>query len=285
MFNDMGVTNQSVAKNDYAVAKVLNDQALAIIFTVIVGDTFGMPDNYEINELNRAYILLVAELQKLYDHNPALAEIKPEPIWRRFDVLRTSTWEINDYATEISPDEMKAHGARLEKLCIVSGVEEPHMSAGQKKLIDNAKTAMSKYNKIANEVNKEQQIKKESERYIPKYTLTYKPDGSILVNDVMKLKKAHAGSTTERLLEQSLKNPNTLFKPNLGQTARNISTVLNSAGFTKELRALFFPTVSKDNGIVFRPTITREQADTEKIDTVTLDNKLKELGAVTEPKM
>lgn len=280
----MDATDRSTQINDYAVAKELNDAAIAIIFTVIVGDSFGMPDNYQIKELNKSYILLVDELQKLYDRNPALAEIKPEPVWKRFDVLRTSTWEINDYATEVSADELHAHGARLEKLCIVSGINNAILSNDQKKLLDNAKKEITKYNKLSDDVNKQQKAKKDSEWQISEYKLDYKLDGTILINDVLKLKKAHAGSATERLIEQSLKNPNNLFIPDLGQTARNISTVLNGAGFTKELRQLFFPTVSKNKGVIFRPTISREQADAESIDTLELDTKLKELGALTEPK-
>jgi hypothetical protein len=60
--------------------------------------------------------------------------------------------------------------------------------------------------------------------------------------------------------------------------------VLSSAGFTATLRDLFFPTVSKSKGIVFRDTVTRKQADDENIDTIELDLKLKELGASIEPK-
>ena len=81
-----------------------------------------------------------------------------------------------------------------------------------------------------------------------------------------------------------MKYPNTLFKPDLGQTSRNLSTVLSSAGFTPTLRRLFFPIVSKSKGILFRPTVTRQQADDEKLDTSDLDLKLKELDTASEPK-
>lgn len=82
-------------------------------------------------------------------------------------------------------------------------------------------------------------------------------------------------------------NPNTKFKPILGKTSRNISTIISSAGFTPVLRDLFFPTVSNDE-IVFRPWVSREEADRENIDTEVLDNQLRDLGAYTrlirEPK-
>jgi hypothetical protein len=104
----------------------------------------------------------------------------------------------------------------------------------------------------------------------------------LLVNGVFKLTKAHIGSTVERLLEQALKSPYTLFKPDLGQTSRNLSTVLSSAGIDPTLRKLFFPTASKSRGIIFRPTVTRDQADKDSIDTSELDLKLKAEGADIE---
>jgi hypothetical protein len=272
--------------NDYAVAKALNECVTGIIIMIFIAHVAGAPEDYEIKELNRAYILLVDELQKLYDRNPKLAAIKPEPIWQIFDVLKTSTWEIGAYLKEENNDYGNAHTARVEKLCILSDVDDPKYTPEQKKLVDYAEEITKKYGKMLDAtVLAEYRAKNENNWQIPEYILTYKPDGSILINDVLKLKKAHAGSTTERLLEQAVKHPGVLFKPDLGQTSRNLSTVLGSAGFTQELRDLFFPTVSKDKGIVFRPTITRKQADSDHIDTTMLDVMLKELGAITEPKM
>jgi len=270
--------------NDYAVAYSLNNCVLGIIAMIVMADIVGKPEDADIHELNRAYVLVTDELEKLYDRNPKLAAIKPEPIWKRFDVLKTSSWQINEYLEDPENDMGQAHNARVEKLMILVGKDTPDFTPEQKKLLGYADSIRIKYGKLIDVLNKERIAKKLTDWQIPDYKLTYKPDGTILINDVLKLKKAHAGSTTERLLEQALKSPNTLFQPNLGQTSRNLSTVINSAGFTPTLRELFFPTVSKSKGIVFRPTITRKQADTDKIDTTELDLKLKELGAVTEPK-
>ena len=170
-----------------------------------------------------------------------------------------------------SADEILSHADHL-------------LTSQQQGLVDNAQAVLDKYAYKLDKVREKYKFDKQNNWQISEYTLVYKPDGTILINNVLKLKKAHAGSTTERLLEQSIKNPNTLFKPDLGQTARNLSTVLNSAGFTPVLRSLFFPTVSSSNGVIFRPTITRKQADNDKIDTTTLDLQLKKLGATTEPK-
>jgi hypothetical protein len=284
LINTMEVTNQPTNSNDYAVAKALNTEVLTMIYSIMIADVFGLPEDYEVTELNRAYVLLTNELQKLYDRTPELAAIKPEPLWERFDVLKTSAWEINEYLGDPDNDEGKAHIAKIERLCIIAGVETLELSPEQKRLLDYAMPIRKKYVKIIDKVDAENKAKKENNAYVPAYKLTYKPDGTILVNEVLKLKKIHAGSTTERLLEQAIKNPNTLFNPDLGQTSRNISTVLNGAGFTPTLRQLFFPTVSKSKGIFFRPRITREEADSDNIDTTELDLTLKKLGATTEPK-
>jgi hypothetical protein len=279
----MEVTNQPASNKDYTLAYALNKSVLGFIAMIVMADIVGTPEGNDFHELNRAYILVVDELENLYDRNPKLAIIKPEPIWRRFDVLKTSSWEITEYLDDPENDLGQAHNARVEKLSIIAGKETPEFTPEQKKLLDYAESIAKKYGKLLDVLNKEKNAKKINDWQIPEYTLTYKPDGTILVNEVLKLKKIHTGSTTERLLEQAIKNPNELFKPDLGQTARNLSTVLNSAGFTKELRELFFPTVSNNRGIVFRPTATREQADTDNINTTELDLKLKELGATTQP--
>jgi hypothetical protein len=219
----------------------------------------------------------------VYDGNLTLSEIKPEPVWRRFDVLKTSSWDITQYLENPDNDAGNAHNARVEKLCIITGKGSPDYTPEQNQLLENTDKVLAPYLEMISSTNTEKLNKKYDNWHIPEYTLTYKPDGTIIVNEVLKLKKIHAGSTTERLLEQAIKNPNMLFKPDLGQTSRNLSTILNSAGFTKELRDLFFPTVSNSKGVVFRPIVTRDQAIIENINTIELDLKLRELGVTTQP--
>lgn len=239
----------------------------------------GVSEYHEIPNLNRAYVLLVHELQKIYARNPELQAIKPDPLWKRFDVLKNHTEEICDYLNETEEWGLE-HIAKVEKLCIIAGLEDPTYTGEQQKLVDDLDTCRKEY---ASKINTLWE-KSKNNIQIPSYNLTYELDGSIVINKVLKLKKAHAGSSTERLLEQALKSPNTLFKPDIGQTSRNLSTILSSAGFTKEVRQLFFPTVSNSKGIIFRPTISRQQADEESIDTTELDAKLIALGAKIEPK-
>lgn len=270
--------------NDYAVAHAFNNCVLGFIVMIALEDTIGTPEGNDFHELNRAYVLVVNELERLYDRNPELVAIKPEPVWKRFDVLKTNAWDINEYLDDPNNDAGQAHNARVERLMILANVDKPIFTTKQQELLDHAIKVRKRYSGLLDVLNKKQNTEKLDDWQIPNYSLLYKSDGTILINNVLKLKKAHAGSATERLFEQATKNPNTLFIPDLGQTSRNLSTILSSTGITPSLRQLFFPTVSKSKGLVFRPTITRQQADDEKIDTSELDLKLKELGAVTEPK-
>lgn len=274
----MEATDKPTSSNDFAVAKALNGEVQSIIALILRSDVLDLPEDYEIDELNRAYVLLVHELEKLYSRNPELAEIKPAPYWEQFDVLKNKTWEIMDYSRDSNNDMGEAHIARLDRLCIISGQENPEFSPEQKKLLERISKAAKEYGKKIDEAHLDKNVKIDDSWYIPKYWLDY-TDGTILINDVLKLKKTHIDSTIDQLLEQAFKNQNTLFTPELPQTARNLSTVLSSAGFTYTLRQLFFPTVSKSKGVLFRPSVSNVQASKDKIDTTKLDLVLRALGA------
>src|SRR5438067_2448525 len=120
---------------------------------------------------------------------------------------------------------------KLDKLCIIADNETPELSPEQIKLIGNASEIIEKYKQILDDARLDINQRIEDNWYISEYRLDY-TDGTILINDVLKLKKTHIGSTIDKLLEQAIKNPNTLFTPKLPQTSRNLSTVLSSAGFT-----------------------------------------------------
>lgn len=275
----MKATNKTSQANDYALAKAMNESVYSTFVIVWMADGAGVSEHKNIDDLNSAYILLTHELAQIYTRNPELEAIKPKPLWRQFEVLKKHTAQICDYVDD-TDDWGLEHNAKVERLCIIAGIDNPDYTPKQQQLMDNLDFCRIKYATIG----KKKWEDRENDRQIPLCSLTYELNGAVLVNGVLKLKKAHAGSSTERLLEQALKSPNTLFKPDIGQTSRNLSTVLSSAGFTKELRELFFPTVSNSKGVIFRPTISRKQADDEGIDTTELDTKLKALGAETEPK-
>ncbi len=96
----------------------------------------------------------------------------------------------------------------------------------------------------------------------------------------MKLKKVQTGQASDMIMSQSLahdgqKEP---FKPKLS-TSRPLITIIGDMGFDKTLRNIFFPTINKNKGLVFRSRVTRDEADAQYIDTRKLDRKLKDLNA------
>lgn len=285
----MEAAKKTSQANDYAVAMVLNEKVNNIFTFIGMFQTLAWYDEFDAAELNRAYILLVNELEILYDRTPKLKEIDPKPLWMKYDVIKDKMYVIQKYVEKhgVSRD----HILRVERLCILAGEVAPQFNPEQKKHIKYIDEISDKY--IAALQDPTKKTPKEAlqeklsenpdprdERYwcIEKYTVTYKPDGTILINDVFKLKKVHINSTLDRLIEQAIGHPNTLFKPEIGKTARNLSTVLSSAGFTSTLRDIFFPIVSEEKGIMFRPTVTREEVLQERIDTYELDTMLFERG-------
>jgi len=267
--------------NDFALAKALNERATAIF------DMFASSDarSLDITAINKSYVLLVNTLKKIYARNDELSAIERKPVWEYFDIIEGLEDDIREYTNDWNNDAGQSHNARVNKLCIVAGKEKPDYTPELKQVVQDANKAISAFRK---QLDEQQNSRKTDSRnwYIAEYQLAYSTDGTILVNGVWKLKKAQAGSASDRLMEQATKQPNTLFKPNLGQYSRNLSTTLSGIGFSGTLRKLFFPTVSEDKGIVFRPTVTRATADDDRIDTAELDIRLKQLGAdITEKEL
>ena len=278
---------KDLTSNDYAVAKELNNYALTLLGIFDFYQIIGPHKDFDTKEINRLYVLLVEELSELYDRNPKLSEIRPEPIWREIDYI-FSAYDLQKYMESFEwKPHADLHNAKIDRLTIVSDSGKPNYSSKQKRLIDSIQSTIDNYHKLLiAEVKKRPPAEELNGWFIEEYTLTYKPDGTILINDALKLKKVHAGSATEHLLEQAFKNQNELFMPNIGKTSRNLSTIISSAGFTPVLRALFFPTVSNDKGIVFRSRVTLSEAISDHIDISKLDQQLKDAGAViikTEP--
>ena len=270
---------KSNGNNDFAVAKALNESVISLFDILRMYQIIVRHERFDKDELNRAYIFLVDELQKIYEKNPELQDIKPEPTWNKFDLL-IPMYEVSKYLED--NDSGKSHNARVEKLCMLAGEEEPHLTEDQKKLVEYVDTVVIKYLEIVIEEHKKSP-KDDVEMptfYIHKFTFIYRQDGTVLVNDVLKLKKVHAGSIPEHLLEQCIKNPNKLFKPNLGRTSRNISTILSSIGITPIMRDLFFPIASDEKGVLFRPTVTFREALNDRIRTREFEEELMKHGAI-----
>lgn len=280
LINPMNTTDKPDNSYDYPVAMALNESVKSLFSVIRFYQIIGPLKEFDPAEINRLYILLVNELEILYDRSPKLAQIKPEPVWRKFDVIKNKIYSVQKYLEE--HDTTDDHILRIEKLCILSEHEIPKLSSKQKKFIDDMKNLTKKYlEMLAVEIEKQPKDDYEMPTfYIPEFTFTYKQDGTVLINDVLKLKKVHAGSISEHLLEQCMKNPDQLFKPNLGRTSRNISTILSSIGITPIMRDLFFPIVSNDKGVLFRPKITFSEALDDRISTRKFEEELIEHGAV-----
>lgn len=265
--------------NDFALAYHLNKFAIGL-FEMVANNLNGLPDT---TAINRSYILLVNELKKLYARNIELEKISENICWQSFDRLEHIEGDVWEYMNYNNNDYGLSHNAQVNRLCISQGKETPDFPAEIKKIVDEAEAnCKAFFAEVDNESNAER------DWFIPEYTFTYATDGSLLVNGVrgvLKVKKTQAASASAKLMEQAVAKPNELFKPNLGHNySRSLSVTLSGLGFSNALRDLFFPQVSEDKGVVFRPTISREQADTERIDTRKLDDKLKKLGADTVQK-
>lgn len=277
------LTSKDRKANDYALAKTLNERVASMIggiawaFQIATSAAHGI----DITQLNKSYILLVHELKRIYSRNDELKNLSPDPAWESFDILEGAEWYINQYVYEHSNDSGTNHVAQINRLCVIAGVENPEISPEIKVIIDEADKAITAYDAELEE-QKRKHAASNRNWFIPSYNVRYNLDGTILVNGVLKLKKVHAGSVPDKLMSQAMESPNEVFKPELGQTRRNLGTTLSSMGFSGTLRELFFPSVSKDKGILFRPLVPRTTADSERINTTELDTKLKQLGASTK---
>lgn len=262
--------------NDYAIAKALNERVTTIFELFAHSDTRSL----DITAINKSYVLLVNTLKKIYARNDELKVIERKPVWEYFDIIEGLEHDISQYTNDWDNDNGQSHNARVNKLCIVAGKEAPDYTPDLKLIVQDADKAITAFRKQVDDQKLRETVSEaEKDWYIPEYKLLYNTNGIILVNGVLKIKKTQAGSASSKLMEQATEHPNTLFKPDLGKYSRNLSTTLSGMGFTSTLRALFFPTVSEDKGIVFRPNVTRATADDDRISTTELDLQLKQLGA------
>ena len=275
----MESAKQPTSNNDFSVAKALNTVLLTIVDLVRKSEAVGLPEDHELDKLNRTYVLLVDELERLYKQNPKLAEISPKPFWQQFDILTPHSWRVLEYLDIAEHEQGQAHITRLDRLCITTNSEALELSPKQLDLLRSALLAVTVFREILENTKLDVDEKIEDSWYIDEYRLDYETNGTILINRVLKLKRAHINSTIDQLLEQAFENEGTLFTPKLPQTARNISTMLSSAGFTPELRQLFFPIASNSKGVLFRSTVSIAEASGEGIETYALDVLLKTLGA------
>lgn len=262
------MSEQKSNANDYALAKYLNERVIAMF--ALVADNFNK-DLPDLTDINRSYVLLVAELKKLYDRNPELSSIRDNICWRTFGTLDAiDSYDLYEYS-----DDYKNHGiqhvSKVNALSINAHKEKPDITPELRKILDEAKINATAF---------------ANNWFIPVYTFEITGSGVLLVNGikgVMKVKKVNASSTIDEILNQAKTNPNTTFLPSLKghRLKRGLRTALAEVGFTGAIEKLFMPVMDNLRGIKFRPLVTRAEANKEKIDLAEIDEKLKSLGAET----
>jgi len=130
----------------------------------------------DIRALNKAYVLLVNELTKVYARNKELTGISPTPAWKYIDAIEGAEWEINEYIYENQNDAGQGHNAQVNKLCIISGTETPLYTTELNQIVKDADRAIAIYRTELNE-EKRKYAPKERGWFIQEYTLSYRLDG------------------------------------------------------------------------------------------------------------
>jgi len=287
----MEATDEPTNSNDYALAKKLDTTATYLIHGLCDMlrhlEFLDYDEEYYriIKSANRAYILLVHELDAIYSRNESLAKLNEDPntlaVWKRFDVIEGNEIAIHEFSKGFKNHiNTQGHSAQVERLAIIAGQEEATLTPRLEELIKEADIAGALAASYGYKKRPKSRTSGRGTRYIPSYKLEYKNDGTIVVNGVLSLKKTQNGSAPRKLMEQALKHPYEPFKPELGQLSRSFSSVLNDMGIIGTIKKLFFPTANKDE-VLFRPIVDRSRAEDEQLKLDELDKQLKELGAAT----
>lgn len=257
-------TSKTIDTNDYAVARELNLRAMSMIMCVYLADYAGVAIKLDIQELNRTYILLVNELQKLYDKNPKLAAIEPEPVWKHLDVLKDRSGIIKHVAGP-DGDNGGPHYARVEKLCILLNAGTPHFTAEQKKLYEYAEEVMDEYLEGVDEAFEQKAAKEISD------TLDTQEDGGHIakLSLAQKSLKLNIGGVTHTLKHfESTKRFNynlaryLLNRPDQWVSKNDLASFRMRSeikdwpkliGFTGDLKDIFINVNTKEQTIMLNP--------------------------------
>ncbi len=263
--------------NAFAIATELNERVSKIAW--LVSENVKYSSAVELDDMsavNKYYVLLTNELAGIYQCRPELTDVQPKPVWHNIATIDGNVEKIAHMVANGQLKKDEEHIAQIKRFAIISGKENIDVSSSVADLIRQADTAISSFQRkverhISNSFIDEDAV-------IQKYSFEYKANGTIMVNGILKLKKVHAGSLLDKLLEQASKHPNEMHMPSLGQTRRSLSTLVSDISTIGSIRLLFFPTVRQDKGVYFRPIVTRRTALSEGIDTNEIDELLSELS-------
>lgn len=116
------------------------------------------------------------------------------------------------------------------------------------------------------------------------FELTFTPNGALWVNDTFELAKVQLGKDNDHFFGYIFgRSENTITVSrndikneysSLEKYEKDFNDILHQTGFTGNIRATFFPRVTK-NTALFRKRVTKEQLEKDQINTVELIKELK----------
>lgn len=255
---------------DFANAKELNE-----ILSKLVNIAYNSSkhSDSDIEEADKHYILLSDELRNIYKGNPKLSAIEVTAIWQQHDFIKNQEHSINEYYNFSGYEAEQEHIGRVNRLCVLSGSKKPKYTSTIKKIVTKAKKLIQKEN------DDKDNGTRQADGYIPEYVISRK-GRTLYLNNVLYIKTPQNVGAPIALVEQMFENEGKLFKPDFGKNyTRSISSVIADVGFEKELKKIFFSTISSSEGIIFRNNVSRQVVDEEKINTKKLDAELRKKGA------
>lgn len=156
--------------NDFAVAKELNESVSKIVS--LVADNIRKANNYSLTDtsaINRSYVLMVNELQRIYDRNIELSSISYSPVWREIELIDSNAELINDYVWERQNGSGQMHTAQVAKLAIIAGKDKADLTDKQKSIVNEADKAIADFSEEVYE-----NINKNSSKKVNNFFLDYK---------------------------------------------------------------------------------------------------------------
>lgn len=244
--------------------------------------------------LERLYALMRAEYYTIVKICP---EIKQSAVvFEKYSSLFGANWEL---AQEwLIGEPIDPNGS----FNLMSGAEDDHKSAlgvikSQYYLAGGKSMQLPKNSKIKSLYQEAQEaldfakyVQVLNDKFIPKYTLEWNDkDYKLMINGVYCLATTKEGSRGTKIMAEIMKHKNddgtvATFTVDIGASSRPVSQIMNSdLHIDRLIRRIFFDG-SRANTICFRSPVTKDQLNSEGVDTSDLDIKLVASGEKAQPK-